>query len=1014
MSKSIAYIDNKPYEIEQGDTILTFIKRQFGNDYVPTLCDAPNLDPFGACRVCSVDVALAENGKTKAVASCHTPIAPNSYIYPHTDNIERLRKNIVELVLTDHPLDCLTCEVNNNCELQTVAAKVGIREVRYPEGKNHLDRKKDLSHAYMTSDFSKCINCSRCVRACDEVQGEFVLSMAGRGFDAHIIKSLNTTFENSDCVSCGACAQACPTNAISDIFESKSIAHIKKTRTVCTYCGVGCNLEVATLNGKVKSIQAPYEAEANGGHTCLKGRFAFSFYNHPERLKTPLIKKDGQFVEATWDEAYDYIASKLTSIKAQYGADSIGGVSSARCTNEENYLMQKFIRAVVGTNNIDCCARVCHSPTAIGMQRTFGTGAATNSIKDIKLTKCLLVIGANPTDAHPVTGAKIKQAAMKGVPLIVIDPRKTTLAKYATYHLQLRPGTNVAMLNMMLYYIISEGLEDKNFIESRTEGYEEFKQQVLGQNIDELEAITGVRKELVREAALTYAKAEAAMEFHGLGVTEHSQGTFTVMLIADLAMITGNIGKRGAGVNPLRGQNNVQGAADMGCQPYQGAGYYDVTVPEYHQKYEAFYGVKLPDYVGLKTPQMYDAAIEGKFKAIWSMGEDMVQTDPNTHHVKAAIEKLDLFVVQELFMTETAKLAHVILPGASFLEKSGTFTNGERRIQRVNKVVEPIAGTKSDGQIMVEIMNKMGYPQPDYNPDWVLKEVSQIVPFFEGVIWDELGSNGKQWPVQKGGKDSDLLHVGEFKRGKGKFVYGSYKESVELTENKNEFPYIITTNRELEHYNCGTMTRRTNNAKILKEDYLLINAADAKKHNINNGDLVCVTSARGKVDVKAKITDEVQPGILSSTFHFPEIEMNNITSSVADSEALCPEYKVVAVNIRKSKGAPKAAAEAAMNKTTSEIETTATKESPTKTATKATAIEAATEIEVKAALENITNNEDLMTAENQGEKIARVPAETVAEMTVNDEKIIIADAILETDFSENKPASEEILNQNEL
>lgn len=912
MSKPIAYIDNKPYEIEPGETILTFIRRNFGKDYVPTLCDAPNLDPFGACRVCSVDVAFTENGKTKAQASCHIPVAANSYIYPHTESIEKLRKNIVELVLSDHPLDCLTCEVNNNCELQTVAAKVGIRDVRYPSGKNHLHVKKDLSHAYMTMDLSKCINCSRCVRACDEVQGEFVLSMAGRGFDAHIIKSMNTSFESSDCVSCGACAQACPTSAISDIYESKSVANVQKTRTICTYCGVGCNLEVATQNGKVKSIQAPYDAASNQGHTCLKGRFAFSFYNHPERLRSPLVRKDGELVPVSWDEAYDYIATKLTDIKNTYGADAIGGVSSARCTNEENYIMQKFIRAVIGTNNIDSCARVCHSPTALGMQRTYGTGAATNSIKDIKLTECLLVIGANPTDAHPVTGAKIKQAAIKGTPLIVIDPRRIELAKYATYHLQLRPGTNVAMLNMMFYYIITEGWEDKSFIEARTEGYEEFKQQILAQDIDELSRITGVDKNLVREATKVYAQAKTAMEFHGLGVTEHSQGTFTVMLIADLAMITGNIGKRGMGVNPLRGQNNVQGAADMGCQPHQGAGYYDVTVPEYHEMYEKFYNVKLPNYVGLKTPQMYEAAIEGKLKAIWSMGEDMVQTDPNTHHVKAAIGNLDLFIVQELFMTETAKLAHVVLPGASFLEKSGTFTNGERRIQRVNKVVEPVAGTKEDGQIIIDIMNKMGYAQPDYDPKWLLEEISQIVPFFAGVVWDELGTDGKQWPVAKGGQDSDLLHINEFKRGKGKFIHNNWKESKELELNKAEFPYIITTNRELEHYNCGTMTRRTNNAKILKEDFLMINPEDAKKHNISNGDLVCVTSLRGKIDVKAKITDEVKPGILSSTFHFPDMEMNNITSSYADSEALCPEYKVVAVNIRKSKGAPKALAEAAM------------------------------------------------------------------------------------------------------
>jgi len=899
---SVAYINNKPYPIEEGETILKFIKRNFGNKAVPTLCDAPNLDPFGSCRVCSVDVALSQNGNAKAQASCHTPVMANSYIYPDSDRIQKLRKNIVELVLTDHPLDCLTCEVNNNCELQEVAAKVGVRDVRYPEGKNHLDRKKDLSHAYMTTDMSKCINCFRCVRACDEVQGQFVLSMAGRGFDSHIVKGQETTFALSDCVSCGACAQACPTSAISDIFESKSIQVDKKVDTICTYCGVGCNLEVAVKGGKIKSIQAPFDAEVNQGHTCLKGRYAFSFYNHPERLRTPLIKRNGKFEGATWDEAYDFIADKFKEIKTNYGPDYIGAISSARGTNEENYLIQKFMRVVIGSNNIDSCARVCHSPTALGMQRTFGTGAATNSVIDIQYTDCMMVIGANPTDAHPVTGAKMKQRAMKGKTLIVIDPRKTELVKYANYHLQLRPGTNVALLNMMLYYIVKAGLEDKEFVNTRTEGYEDFKNTLLALDIDELEAITGVDKNLVHDAAIAYATAPNAMSFHGLGVTEHSQGTFTVMLIADLAMITGNIGRRGVGVNPLRGQNNVQGAADMGCQPHQGAGYYDVTIPEYHQKYELFYKAKLPIHVGYKTPQMYDASINDKLKAIWVIGEDMAQTDPNTHHVKAAIGKLDLFIVQELFMTETAKLAHVILPASSFLEKSGTFTNGERRIQRVNQVVEPIEGTKSDGQIIIDIMNRMGYPHEDYNPDTLLKEISQIVPFFAGVKWDELGEQGKQWPVGEDGKGTEILHTDTFKRGKGKFVHNYWKESEEIVQNGKDFPYIITTNRELEHYNCGTMTRRTNNAKILKEDVLLINPKDAAKHLINDGDMVCVESARGKVDVKAKISDEVKSGILSSTFHFPEIEMNNITSSIADSEALCPEYKVVACRIRKSKG----------------------------------------------------------------------------------------------------------------
>jgi formate dehydrogenase major subunit len=899
----VAYINDKPFELKEGETVLTFLRRHTGQDAVPTLCDAPNLDPFGSCRVCSVDVALTAGGKVKTVASCHTPLSENSFIYPDSAKVQKLRKNIIELVLTDHPLDCLTCEVNGNCELQTVAAQVGIRDVRYPAGENHLARTKDLSHPYMTSDLSKCINCYRCVRACDEVQGEMVLSMAGRGFNSQIIKGANVSFMESDCVSCGACSQACPTSAISDVFQSKAIHATEKTRTVCTYCGVGCNLEVSTKNGKILSIQAPFEAEANHGHTCLKGRYAFKFYDHPDRLRSPMIRKNGVLEEVSWDEVYDFMADKFNALRDEFGPDSIAGISSARTPNEENYLMQKFIRAVIGTNNIDCCARVCHSPTALGMQRTFGTGAATNSIADLEFTECMLVIGANPTDAHPVTGARMKQKAMKGTTLIVVDPRKIELAKYAQYHLQLRPGTNVALLNMMLYYIITEGAEDKEFIANRCEGYEEFKENILKLDIDEMERITGVDKGLVREASLAYAHSPAAMEFHGLGVTEHTQGTFTVQQIADLAMITGNIGRPGTGVNPLRGQNNVQGAADMGAQPHQGAGYMNVTLPANNALYNSFYGVdRVPSHIGYKIPEMFDAAIAGDLKALWIIGEDVVQTDPNTQKVIRALSNLDMLVVQELFMTETAKLATVLLPGASFLEKSGTFTNGERRIQRVQQVVEPIEGTKPDGQIIVDMMNRMGYAQPDYAPDTMLEEISQIVPFFKGVKWDELGDNGKQWPVLEDGSDTKMLHITEFKRGKGKFFYFDFKESREVEKYEKDYPYIITTNRELEHYNCGAMTRRTGNVDILTEDVLLINPEDAAKNFIADGDMVCVESPRGKVDIKAVITTDLKPGVLSSTFHFPDVMLNNITSDEHCSEAMCPEYKVVSVRIRKSKG----------------------------------------------------------------------------------------------------------------
>ncbi len=896
-----AYIDDQAFAIREGESILNFIRRVKDQDLVPTLCDAPNLEPFGSCRVCSVEVALEKDGRRKTVASCHTPVSEGSYVYTNSAEIRKLRKNIIELVLTDHPLDCLTCEVNGNCELQEVAARVGIREVRYPEGENHLDRKKDLSHPYMTSDLSKCINCYRCVRACDEVQGEFVLNMAGRGFDSHIIKGNDVSFFESDCVSCGACAQACPTSAISDIYQSKAVFAEKTTRTVCTYCGVGCNLEVATIGNEVLSIRAPYDAEVNEGHTCLKGRYAFEFYKHDDRLRSPLIKKNGKFEEVSWDEAYDYIARHLNAYKEKFGADSIAGISSARCTNEENYLMQKFIRAVVGTNNIDGCARVCHSPTALGMQVTFGTGAATNSIKDLEVTDCIMVIGANPTEAHPVTGARIKQAAMSGKTLIVIDPRRTELARYADYHLALRPGTNVAVLNMMMYYIISEGLVDQGFVDQRTDGYEEFKEEILGLDLDKLEAVSGVKRELVREAAIAYASAPNAMSFHGLGVTEHKQGTFTVIQIADLAMLTGNIGRPGVGVNPLRGQNNVQGAADMGVQPHQGAGYLDVSNPEIKAKYEAFYGCELPDKIGYKIPEMFDAALEGKLKAIWIIGEDVVQTDPDTKKVIRALENTDLVIVQELFMTETARYADVILPGASFLEKSGTFTNGERRVQRVNAVVEPLEGCKPDGQIIVEIMNRMGYKQAPYTPEGVLEEIAGIVPFFAGIKWEELGINGKQWPVSPDGRDTKVLHTESFKIGRGKFEFHEFDESDEIRKHGKEYPYILTTNRELEHYNCGAMTRRTRNVEILTEDLLLIHPDDAQKIGVKEGDLVCVESARGKVDIKAHITDEVNPGILSSTFHFPEIMINMITSDEYDTEAKCPEYKVVAVRIRKAR-----------------------------------------------------------------------------------------------------------------
>ena len=898
--RKIAYIDGKPYEIGSNHTsILIFVKSYLGKKQVPTLCDDPNLAPYGACRVCSVEVALEKDGPTKVVASCHTPIGENQHVFTNNESLKSLRKNIVELVLTDHPMECGTCEVDNNCELQDVANDLEIKGHRYNKPKQHKGIPKDTSHSYMRMNLNNCINCGRCVRACDEIQGSFILTMSGRGFESRITTDNDMLFGDSSCVSCGACAHTCPTDAISDVFASKSSSYDHKVRTTCSYCGVGCNLEASVKDGKVISIDTPKETEVNAGHTCVKGRYAFGFYNHPDRLRSPLIKRNGKFEKASWDEAYDFIKKKIEKIKKENGPDAIAGISSARCTNEENYIFQKMIRAVIGTNNIDCCARICHSPTAWGMQQTFGTGAATNSTEDIYHADLFLVIGANPTNAHPVTGAKIKQQAMKGKKLIVLDPIETELAKLADYHIRLRPGTNVAVLNMMLYFIVKSKLYKKDFIENRTEGFDKFFDHINNLDIDQLAKVAGVDKQLVKESAIAYATVKNAMEFHGLGVTEHEQGSKTVMLIADLAMITGNIGRRGVGVNPLRGQNNVQGAADMGCQPHQGAGYLELTDKKVQDFYTEKYGVVHPTKAGLKIPEIFDAAIKKEVKGLWIIGEDIVQTDPNSNHVIKAMKALDLLVVQEIFMSETAKYADVVLPGTTFLEKEGTFTNTERRVQKVNCAVEPLPGTKPDGIIVTEMMQKLGYNQKIYDADEVLTEIADVVPFFKGITRKRLGELGLQWPVKEDGTDTKILHEKEFKLGKGRLKYFDWKESSEIDKNKKDYPLILTTSRVLQHYNAATMTRRTNNINIVKEDILLVHPKNAKYRELNTGDIARLYSGRGEVALKVEVTDKVKEGVVFTTFHFPEYMVNMVTGHGKDEETKCAEYKVSSVEVQK-------------------------------------------------------------------------------------------------------------------
>jgi len=944
-----AFLNGVSYPIEQGESILTFSRRSNTEHVVPTLCDDSRLEPYGSCRVCCVDVALVAEGSRKVMASCHTPINHGMHIFTHSARIEKLRKNIIELVLSDLPPHTLPVQQStSNTEFEQVVLATGVSEVRFTQGRQSVatvpltfNQKGeaslcDESHPYMRMDLSLCIDCNRCVRACDEIQGEQVLSVAGRGFDTRIIKGQDVSFNDSDCVSCGACAQTCPTGAISDVFrqqltkvqrsdqlskdqyskdqyleEQRSTIQtpIEKIRTICSYCGVGCNLEVSVQNNKILSIEAPKEAAVNSGHTCLKGRYAWRFYDHKDRLDSPLVKIDGKLTKVSWDYAFEYVAKRLTSIKSKHGSDAIAGISSARCTNEENFLMQKMMRVVIGTNNIDCCARVCHSPTAYGMQKSFGTGAATNSIDDIKQTEFILLIGANPTAAHPVTGAKIKQKVMKGTPLIVIDPIKTELARFANWHIQLRPGTNVAVLNMMAYFIISEGLIDQTFINERTEEYQSYCQAIMALNIDNLANIAGVDKNLVKQAAVAYAKANNAMSFHGLGVTEHSQGSRAIMCIADLVLLTGNIGRQGVGMNPLRGQNNVQGAADMGCQPHQGAGYFSVEDTDSITYYQQHYQItknslvnlsQWPTTVGYKIPEMFNAALSGDLKALWILGEDVVQTDPNQHHVVASLANLDLLIVQEIFLSETAKMADVVLPGTTFLEKNGTFTNGERRVQKVNAAVKPRTGCKTDGDIIVEMMNALGFPQAPYDAESMLEEISQVVPFFSGITWKNLGENGLQWPVEKNGVDTKILHINTFKRGLGKFHFYEFEESREILENKSEFPFILTTSRNLEHYNAGTMTRRTSNESLVSEDVLLVNPQDASSKGIINKSKVRLYSARGEITLTAQISDKVKKGVLFTTFHFPELMINRVTGDVTDKHTKCPEYKVVAVAIEKT------------------------------------------------------------------------------------------------------------------
>ena len=870
---------------------------------VPKLCATEQLDAFGSCRLCLVQI----EGMKGYPASCTTLVAPGMKVTTQNQKIGELRRGVMELYISDHPLDCLTCPANGHCELQDMAGAVGLREVRYGyEGENHLQAKKDESNPYFTFDASKCIVCSRCVRACDEVQGTLALTVQGRGFGSKLAASQDDSFLDSECVSCGACVQACPTATLSEksLIDMGQAEH--SVITTCAYCGVGCSFRAEMKGAEVVRMVPNQDGHANHGHSCVKGRFAIGYTTHPDRITKPMIraKITDPWREVSWEEAIGHAAAEFKRIQQKHGRDSVGGITSSRCTNEETYLVQKLVRAAFGNNNVDTCARVCHSPTGYGLKQTLGESAGTQTFDSVMHADVILIIGANPTDAHPVFGSQMKRRLREGAKLIIADPRRIDLVRMphirAQHHLQLRPGTNVALLNSLAHVIVTEGLVNQAFVAARCEplpfaNWQAFVAETR-HSPEVLEANTGVPANEVRAAARLYATGGNAAIYYGLGVTEHSQGSTTVMAIANLAMATGNIGREGVGVNPLRGQNNVQGSCDMGSFPHEFPGYRHVSDEATRHLFEREWGVGLHAEPGLRIPNMFESALDGEFLGLYCEGEDIAQSDPNTQHVTAALSAMECIVVQDLFLNETAKFAHVFLPGSSFLEKDGTFTNAERRISRVRKVMNAPGG-HADWEITQLLSNALGYKMDYAHPSAIMDEIARLTPTFTSVSYDKLERLGSiQWPCNEQAPDgTPIMHVDEFVRGKGKFLLTEYVPTREKVNSR--YPLILTTGRILSQYNVGAQTRRTANNAWHEEDRLELHPHDAEERGVKEGDWVGVQSRAGETVMRALVTPRVQPGLVYTTFHFPDSGANVITTDNSDWATNCPEYKVTAVQV---------------------------------------------------------------------------------------------------------------------
>ena len=881
-------VDGMDYTAEKGTNLLGFL-RSIGKD-IPSLCYHPKITETGSCRLCLVKV----NGKV--VTSCTQKVADSLKVITNDKEIESLRRDVFQLLVHNLNADCGSCPVDGLCELQNLSKKLDV-----PLTDKKTNSFVDTTSPVLEYDPNKCVKCYRCIKACQEIQGKGVLSFINRGSEVRVAAGFGS-WETSECDGCGECVQICPTGALVEksIVKTKNVLPFERFRTTCIYCGVGCQMDVWVQGGKILKVEGADDIP-NRGSLCVKGRFGLDGVLKPDRLKHPLIKENGVFRKASWEEALNLVALKLSEIKDKYGTDSICGLSSAKCTNEENYIFQKFMRTTIGTNNVDHCARLCHASTVAGLMMSFGSGAMTNSIDELEHSEVILVTGSNTTEAHPVISTFIKRAVIKnGAKLIVVDPRRIDLTRFASLHLQQRNGTDVAWLNGMMNVILSEGLEDKRFIEERTEGFEEFKAVIEEYTPEKVEKITGIKKELIVEAARLFAKAKSASIVFAMGITQHTTGTDNVLSIANLSMLTGNVGKLYSGVNPLRGQNNVQGAGDVGALPNVLPGYQKVNDESARKKFEEAWRVRLSDKPGLTVIEMMNAILEGKVKALFVMGENPALSDPNLKHVREALESVDFLVVQDIYLSETAEYADVVLPACSFLEKDGTFTNTERRILKVNKIFEPVGESRTDWQIICDISTRMGYEMRYENASEIMDEIASVTPIYGGFSYDRLDEK-LQWPIwSKEHKGTKFLHKDGFTRGKGKFMPVDYINPAEMPN--DEYPLILSTGRILYHYHTGTISRRSDYlTEYINEPFIEIHPEDAKECGVKTGNFVKVTTKRGSIILKALVCDVVFKGSVFIPFHFKEAAANLLTNDALDPIAKIPEFKVASAKCRVEK-----------------------------------------------------------------------------------------------------------------